>query len=458
MSKDPATNAALDSRVEPIDGLEEQVRALKTELSRKDSEIAQKDLLLKQGFEAFTEAAENLQASHKRLQQKVAELNLELEDTNKELAKNLVEKEKVKTYLSNIFESLDTGVLVTDLEGGITSVNRTGIGLLGASSEGLAGSNVNEVLDTQLIPMTNADRGNNQQELEEPLPFHRSDGESLLLQVSVSRMIGDDARPLGYILNVQDVTLLKKLEEHAGRRNRFTTMGEMAANMAHEIRNPLGSIELFTSLLRKGMEGDGEKLALMNHISAGIVSMNHIISNLLEYSKPRAAKLERLDLHEVLQELVDFHSFRAAQNQVELIGKLSEGSIWIKGDPELLKQVFHNLLLNGMQAMAEGGKLILTTRQRTVTSRKLLKRLTPEGEKPPEKMEVAEISVKDTGSGMPKDIQRQIFDPFFTTKDRGTGLGLAIVHSIVEAHKGVIDVESEVDKGTTFLLMFPMIS
>lgn len=435
------------------EALAERVKALELELE-------QKNVLLEQGFAAFTQAAEKLQESHKRLQQQVAELNVELDEKNQALERNLEEREKVKTYLANIFDSLPVGVLVTDLQGAVTSVNRAGLDMLSQDAEGLVGHDVNEVLGTRLLTRSGrVARPNKRLDLDEPLTYNRSDGEALKLQLSLTPMTGE-GKPLGIIVNMQDVTLLKQLEEHAERRNRFTAMGEMAANIAHEIRNPLGSIELFTSLVKRGLSEDDERLVLVNHISSGISSMNHVISNVLEYTKPRPANLRVLDVQRTVREVGEFLRYMAGQNNVQVEVRTEEGERRVRGDEDLLKQVFHNLMLNAVQAMTDGGRLTVFTRTRTVTNPKLLERfgaVSEDDEAEDEALEIVEVHIQDTGPGIPKETLNQVFDPFFTTKSRGTGLGLAIVHNIVESHQGVIDVESRQGEGTEFILMFPLV-
>ena len=419
-------------------------------------ELEQKNVLLEQGFAAFTQAAEKLQESHRVLQHRVAELNLELSEKNQELERNLAEREKVKSYLSNIFESLPVGVFVTDLQGAITSVNRAGLEMIGNQAEAVVGLGLDEVLGAELFGGPEGGGEDPAPMPEEPLTFVRADGETLRLQVTRTRMTGE-GRQLGYIINAQNVTLLKQLEEQAERRNRFTAMGEMAATIAHEIRNPLGSIELFASLVKKGLD-DEEKLALMNHISSGITNMNHIISNVLQYTKPRPASLRTLDLHGLLHEMGEFSRYMAEQNGVELVYDLEEGAARVRGDEDLLKQVFHNLLLNAVQAMPEGGRVTFASRRRAITGARELARF---GEVPlrgGSSLEVVEVGVKDTGPGIPKEVQKKIFDPFFTTKARGTGLGLAIVHNIIESHHATVDVVSGEGKGTEFIFKFPLIA
>lgn len=452
MSNKPASQRP-DGELPPdVQDLQALVETLQRELVQKNLEVEQMRLLVDQGHQAFLEAAEKLQDSYKSLQQDVAGLNLQLDEKNKELEGNLEELENVKNNLSNIFESQASGMFVTDLEGNVRRVNRAGLRLLGVEANALEGSHINQVLKCQLYPDV-AQGGD--AEFEENISYTRDDGEVLILRASLTAMTGDNEEQQGYIVNVQDVTLLKKLEEQAARRDRFTAMGEMAANIAHEIRNPLGSIELFTSLVRKGLPAEDEKLEYVNHITNGVASMNHIISNLLEYTKPRPVALQKVDLHKLVKETVEFTRFSASQNQVDMGVALKARQCRINGDPELLKQVFHNLILNAVQAMPEGGSLRISTRQRKLDNPRLLARLG--GEEGSERRDVVELSFKDEGAGMPEEIRKQIFDPFFTTKARGTGLGLAIAHNIMESHRAVIDVESAVRQGTSFVLIFPTV-
>jgi PAS domain S-box-containing protein len=431
--------------------------AQQARLKALELELEQKNVLLEQGFAAFTQAAEKLQESHRALQHRVAELNLELGEKNEELERNLAEREKVKTYLSNIFESLPVGVFVTDLQGAITSVNRAGLEMVGRAAESIVGLGANEVLGAPVFGAEGAGgAAATPAQPDEPLTYHRPDGETLRLQVSLTPMLGE-GRALGFIVNAQDVTLLKQLEEQAERRNRFTAMGEMAATIAHEIRNPLGSIELFASLVKKDLE-DEEKLALMHHISSGIANMNHIISNVLQYTKPRPANLRTVDLHALLHEMGEFSRYMAEQNGVELEYHLQQGPARVRGDEDLLKQVFHNLLLNAVQAMPEGGSVTLSSRLRTVSDARELARFSDALRDDGSALEVVEVGVTDTGPGIPKEVQKKIFDPFFTTKARGTGLGLAIVHNIIESHHATVDVVSGEGQGTEFVFMFPLIA
>jgi signal transduction histidine kinase len=291
---------------------------------------------------------------------------------------------------------------------------------------------------------------------DEPL-VHRRGGEATLLRLSTTLMRGEQQEPLGFIFNLQDVTLLKKLEEHAERQNRFTAMGEMAANIAHEIRNPLGSIELFASLLKKAISGEEEKATLVNHISSSVASMNHIISNLLAYTKPRPVSPQRVDLHPLIGEIAEMFQFLARQNQVQIRLALESPRSIVMGDREQLKQVFNNLIVNAVQSMPEGGELALATRPVTIHDPRELARFGLDNLRTGAANGFVEVTVQDTGCGIPKEMLKKIFDPFFTTKARGTGLGLAIVHQIIVSHHATIDVESRVDQGTRVIMTYPAV-
>ncbi|HEX7925966.1 MAG TPA: histidine kinase dimerization/phospho-acceptor domain-containing protein, partial [bacterium] len=313
-----------------------RLAALQLENSKLKSMVSQFETILHPYVSAF----EKLSADNNKSREAVKALQQEVNEKTDELQRNLIEKEAVRNYLSTILESLPNGVITTDMDGSITGANRTAKDILDQEGSALLGENINTALGQDVVPPSDP-----VDPMAEPISFARGNGESFKLALSVTAMM-EGSHQTGYVVNLQDVTLLKKLEEQSARRNRFTVMGEMAANIAHEIRNPLGSIELFASLVRKGLPEEDEKMQLMHRISSAITSMNHIISNVLEYTKPRAVTLKELDLHTLLRELEGFFSFQCEQNGVQLELGLEAADCWIRADREMLKQVFHNLLLN----------------------------------------------------------------------------------------------------------------
>lgn len=414
--------------------------------------------MITQGFEVFSEAALKLQTYYRGLEEKISILNDELAKKNKELELNLLEKERVKNYLSNIFQNSAVGIIVTDLDGQITSVNQNGLKLTGYSLEEVRGKHFNDFIQTPVLPwaMSN-DQLTVYEDVElREIDFQKSDGNKLRLSLYISLMYSENNDILGLIINIQDITELKKLEAEAERKNRFTFMGEMAASIAHEIRNPLGSIELFSSLLKKEFENDSPQKALLNHISSAIKSMNNIVSNLLEYSKPRPYIIgEEIEFHAFLKEILNLSQYMIEQNQILLHNDWKAEITSVRGDVELLKQVFLNLMMNAVQSMIEPGSIILKTRN---LEKKigLFPNHVKQKEPSAKIINSLEVQVEDTGIGIPNDIMNKIFDPFFTTKERGTGLGLAIVQNLLEAHGALLNVESEEGCGTRITITFPI--
>tara|TARA_Y100001960_G_C14488037_1_gene735263 strand:- start:5 stop:805 length:801 start_codon:yes stop_codon:yes gene_type:complete len=251
----------------------------------------------------------------------------------------------------------------------------------------------------------------------------------------------------GAILIIQDVTRLKNLEEEVQRNQRLTAMGEMAAGIAHEIRNPLGSIELFASLLRKDLEEDNEKALLADHISNGVKNMDRIISSILLFAKSPQPSQRRCDINDLLNELLEFSSNIIPPENIRIVRELSPNGLLVNGDEDLLRQVFLNFIRNSIQAMPEGGHLRITSCKKPD---KIFKERGSQNER-----DFIEITFDDTGHGISKENMAKIFNPFFTTKASGTGLGMAIAYNIIKAHSGAIEVKSREGKGTQFIVKLP---
>jgi len=221
------------------------------------------------------------------------------------------------------------------------------------------------------------------------------------------------------------------------RTRRLAAMGEMAARVAHEIRNPLGSMAIFANLLERELASEPEKQRLANHISTGIKSLDNLLSNMLLFASSPEAKLKSVDIRKIVEDsllLAKGHDRSNVSVKAEFCGQTS-----IMADGVLLKQLFLNLIINAIDAMDEGGSLKIRTK--VVDDRQ----------------RYMEIKVSDSGRGIKKEHIDRVFDPFFSTKDRGTGLGLAIVSTVVNAHSGFIDVNSVAGEGTTFTIGFPLL-
>ncbi len=369
-----------------------------------------------------------------------------------ELEKNLEETEKVRSYLHNLLESLNSGVMVIDSSGRVTTVNDAAQIITGFDSDEIIGKNLSDLgifddcfMGTLKRIMANPTQGGNCE-----MQVMQKDGQSLCVNLSSSPMKNSQNRISGRVIVFQNIERLKALEEQAQRTGRLSAMGEMAARVAHEIRNPLGSIELFASLLRRELDGDRRRLA--EHLIDGVKTLNTILTNLLYFFRgPLEAVRIEMDLHRFLSDFLAEMTHVIEKKRVIIRKDFSREAFTLQGDPELLKQLFLNLLLNAIQAMPDGGEIRISTR----LIREQVDILRPKfTDSPPAGF--LEVRVSDLGSGIPKKIQSRIFDPFFTTRDRGAGLGLAAAQNIMEAHGGMITVASGKQQGATFLLTFPL--
>ena len=220
------------------------------------------------------------------------------------------------------------------------------------------------------------------------------------------------------------------------RRERLAALGEMAAGVAHEIRNPLGGIQLFASLLEKDVDDRPDAVRLVRRIKQGVGALEGIVSDILEFGRQSEPVLSAVDLASVLRESIDLARSRSTVNNVEMRLDVAETCRVITTDPALLQRAVLNLLLNAIDATVAGGgvEVIVTG---TVSGDRIV------------------LSVADSGAGVPADLMDRIFNPFFTTKDRGTGLGLAIVHQIAEALGGNVQAANRRQGGAVFAISLP---
>lgn len=217
-------------------------------------------------------------------------------------------------------------------------------------------------------------------------------------------------------------------------------MGQMAASMAHEIRNPLGGIELFCTLLKKDLKDLPEQLKLAEQMHESIRALNQIITNCLEFTRDRNANRQTIQsVTPLLENIVHDVTPRAqAKNVSVAIEAIGERPVFI--DRYLIKQAILNLMLNAIDAAAENGEVEPVVR---LTSNL-------------EDSTAWKLTVEDNGNGISEEARARIFEPFYTTKQEGTGLGLAIVHSLVSSHDGSISISSEIGKGTQVLVSIPL--
>ena len=226
----------------------------------------------------------------------------------------------------------------------------------------------------------------------------------------------------------------QQLEAEALRRNRLAAMGEMAAMLAHEVRNPLGAMELFTGLLLQDLREQPAAQALAQQVARGIADLNHLVTNLLEFTRTRTAAVAAVDCCALVNDMLAYVADTIAATEIAIERSFAADVVLAAADLHLLRPVVLNLLRNAVQAMPGGGRV------RVVVA--------SDGDE-------TRIAITDTGHGIAVADHEAIFRPFFTTRKKGTGLGLAVVRELVTAMRGRLAVESEVGSGTTFTVTLP---
>ena len=242
-------------------------------------------------------------------------------------------------------------------------------------------------------------------------------------------------------LESQTLVLRSDLEDRGDNATglRLEAMGWMVTKIAHDIRNPLGSIELISSLLRKELSNDADKQKLIDHIIYGVKNIDNVLSNLLHCTHFPKPRFKMVSIKEILKKCIEVLSYVIEKNQIIITQEIPP-DIRISGDDTLMKQVFMNILLNSLQSMKSGGHLSIRVSENVPGK---------------EKGKETEICIKDSGSGISPENLDRIFDPFFTTKEKGTGLGLTVVHNIIKVHDGSIRVYSKSGEGTLVVVRVP---
>ncbi len=259
------------------------------------------------------------------------------------------------------------------------------------------------------------------------------DGSLYWVDTTIVPFLDDKGKPYQYLTIRNDITDRKKTEEILHRQDKLAAVGQLAAGVAHEIRNPLTSMKGYAEFLQLD-EQDPERLEFLNIILDEIERVNMIVEDFMVLAKPKVVQLEEKNVVPVIQNVVSLLSFEARKRNVRLHFDCRQEIIQIDCDENRLKQVFLNFIKNGIEAMPNGGDLVVKVNIQNGN---------------------VQISIQDTGVGIPEEKLRKLGEPFFTTKKNGNGLGLMVSFKIIENHNGKVFVESEPNKGTTFNIVLP---
>ena len=267
---------------------------------------------------------------------------------------------------------------------------------------------------------------------------------------TISHINDDNGRVVGATFFFKDLTRVEQEEERDRLRDRLAALGEMAAAIAHEVKNPLASIEVMSGVLKRQMTDREEALEILNDIIKEAKMANSIVVEVLEFVRPIQLQVERVVLDDVVKDSITLAEGKRRRGEVTIKTDLDSDVPELLADPHQLRQLFSNLLANAFEALGGEGHVDITGRLELDD----LDTESPDAEPEPPKVI---IEVRDTGPGMSSDDLERIFSPFFTTKPQGTGLGLAIVRKVVDAHEGKIKASSVPGEGATFQVTLPVV-
>ena len=356
------------------------------------------------------------------------------------LEQKISEYERLKEFNENIVESINVGVFAVDLEERVESWNAQMEVMYAMSRQEAVGQYLRDILPANFV--TEFLRLKDEPGVHNLYRFrlHTRSGENRCANVAIAPLVSRNFEVVGRIIIVDDITERMELEAQLTQADKLSSIGLLAAGVAHEVNTPLAVISSYTQMLAKQVRGDMRVAPLLDKITQQTFRASEIVNGLLNFSRTGAAEFTDLDLNHVIEETLKLleHQFRVSQ--VQLATSLDDKLPTILGNSGKLQQVFLNLFLNAKDAMAAGGTLSVSTVANGHVA----------------------VDISDTGSGIALEHMQRIYDPFFTTKltvsqgqRRGTGLGLAVSYGIIQEHAGKIQVESQVGSGTTFHLEFP---
>ena len=327
----------------------------------------------------------------------------------------------------NIIQSLTSGVITLNLDGKIISANRTGLEILGISGE-------DKILGKDLGQfMTGLHLEDLVSKKREQMLYTAPDGRMVTLGFSSSDLKDTDDKTHGYIIIFQDLTEVKELEDRLRTSEKMALLGQLAAGLAHELRNPLSAISGAVEILSSDVKPTEDNLRLVRMASQEVERLNLLVEDFLILTMPIQKLTTLVDFGRIVNDTVESFTKTIRRGNIEIINQVENG-IYVQADSYRLKQAVWNLLLNSVDAMPIGGLIIIKS-------------------KTEENNVVIEIS--DEGKGIDENFISRIFDPFFTTKEVGTGLGLAIVQKVIEGYNGNINVVSSRGNGATFVITLP---
>ncbi|HPD55713.1 MAG TPA: ATP-binding protein [Smithellaceae bacterium] len=339
----------------------------------------------------------------------------------------------------SIIESVDTGIMTIDLQGRIKTFNRAAEEITGYSFRQIENKRIHDIFPefaALLMPANHCESGRNRMEAVIKTPFEKR----INLGCAMSSLKDKNDRQIGNIIIFQDITEIKRMEENLEKSKRLALIGEMAAGLAHEMRNPLASITGSIELLKQEQNLDEMNKRLMQIIIRGKNQLESFVRDFLLLARPLPTTREMVKVNDVIEEVVENVKLsKDWSDNIKINQKFSE-NVETFANRQQIRQIMHNIILNAIQSMKQGGVLELETSCVKMDGGR----------------DYAQIKVADTGCGIEPANIKKIFEPFFTNKEKGTGLGLTIVGRLVDGYGGKISIESKLGQGTDCIVWLPM--
>ena len=357
---------------------------------------------------------------------------LQLQKAGADLIEKEIDYEELKILNNDIIQNIQTGLVTINTDNLVISCNRQAETITGMTLKEVYMKPIDEVIPGIMVDIARFEAGMKHGPFNRwTMDFVSRDGKKYILGFSVSHLQNSKRETMGEIILFQDITMIKEMEDEIKRSDRLATLGALAANLAHEIRNPLASMSGSIQLLKNELKLDGQNKNLMEIVLQEINRLNHLITDFLLYARPPEINKRPIDLVDVINETIAmFKNTPMGEGRI-VIDASFNGDTKIKGDFMQLKQILWNILLNSADAMKGGGTIrIVVSEETDLLDRGVV------------------IRIIDNGSGIEDEKLALVFEPFFSTKEGGTGLGLATVRQIVEAHGGNVSIISEMGKGS----------
>jgi hypothetical protein len=370
------------------------------------------------------------------------------------LERKATEYQRLKDYNENIVESLHVGILAADLDDRVESWSTPLELMFHISRQQAIGRRLVELLPPELVEEFDRVRGESGihnvykfrlRAASFPAEFRPTNGsanQEQTINVAIAPLVSKNLEAIGRLIIFDDVTERVELEEKVVQADRLSSIGLLAAGVAHEVNTPLAVISSYAQMLAKQVHSDPGQAKILQKITSQTFRASEIINSLLSFSRTSSRDFETLDLNQTLRDTIALIEPQLRKAGVSAETELDPAAASVWGNSGKLQQVFLNLLLNARDAMPNGGRLTVRTTAADTENGEAL----------------ARVTVSDTGSGIAPEHLQRIYDPFFTTKGpkSGTGLGLAVSYGIIQEHSGNMNVESVVGRGTTFHIELPL--